>query len=84
MLRRCVDSSYYVPPVVNGQSWPCSTWAAYDCNTATAWGYTSAQQAQLIAGCPLSCGTCTAAKALDVRLEKLNKKLSTAAMALKP
>ena len=84
MLHRCVDSPAYVPPVVSGRSWPCTTWAAFDCNTATAWGYTPAQQAELIAGCPLSCGTCTAANALDEKLDKLHKKLSATATALKP
>ena len=84
VLHRCVDSPAYVPPVVSGRSWPCTTWAAFDCNTATAWGYTPAQQAELIAGCPLSCGTCTAANALDEKLDKLHKKLSATATALKP
>merc|ERR1719174_2664648 len=89
-IRGCADSPYYsascqncVTPV----TYSCSDWAAwlpnFRCTDAGQFGYTKAQEQELINACPATCGTCMAKDSKLHRLLAKAKKLAAPTMTHK-
>jgi V8-like Glu-specific endopeptidase len=76
--QTCADLSGYR----DAQGYSCSDWSGFDCSRAAEdYGYTTAQEASIVANCKLSCGTCPAGGGTGGgTATKLNKHVFVVAM----